>query len=1067
MHLRSLVSILLLATLLAIPTAASAAREVAPQPPLDVKHLNYHPIGAFKPGEPIPTTAAPPPADGNGIFNPSGQWVAYDTNVYESLNLPQRQAGDESASDPPGNGGQPYGFCPPAPGHAPWGKCANHQLEYLDYYERTMKAILGDFGVVIKRYQFESPGSGPRGAFLSTAPGRSFNISATVPGADNPEETVLVSGHYDFTDSGPAAAWDSSEGHAEVIRMAKIMADYWRATGTRPSATIKFIPWDQEESGTLGSKHYVENNVPPGEEDEIRGYFNVDPCAGAFPAYYHGSGDEGSRIPMVLQLADPSGQVEERDATEIEAFNARAETIVDEVFEHLDDTITTASGARDIFVTPAEAEAEGKTADRHRVVTALGGLLAFTSDYSNFEGIGVPIFNLFPDMIGPHADGTPASAEGVSILHTPRDNLTTINALTGPDQSGITASEGWMKGMELCAQLESWYMLQPQMAGAQSVSPDPVAYYEALPNEGVVDQPVEFDAGGTYQYASMTTRTLVDADRLKFEWDFGDGTTGSGRSVKHAYESVGRYETKLTVTNRDTRQRDTMTLPVTIVLSPLLPPVLDKLPPENDGGKIDLKWTYEAPEGIEGYLVQEAEDFRFLFTDDAEGEISDKWEVSPGSGARAEWQKSNSPRPKTRGNEHVEGESSYWTGGSPTAAPVGVNEMQTMTTKEPITVTGDNPLLTYWSLFQMELDDAGRVEAAIDDGNPDTPLDFDVVDSVTGTFEPDAPDTALGKGFEFRSVPLFKYKDRKIYLRFTWALGDTEGNRVQPAGWYVDDIRMFSGAFQDIGQTTEKAFTVTDAPTGNDGYRVQAVFADGVSSAPSAPEGIRVINGGPSRRKSDAGGGFPCATAAGFEAASVRRDKRGVRFGFSRRAGASGVTVAVRRVSRGRRLLKRPKLVRRFRDKTAAFNWNGKVKGRRLPAGIYEVRFATRIGDTADIRRASLRAAGKRLRPGPRHAIAPSCDLVATFGAARPAFGGRQKRKLVARYTLGESSKVTLQLRRGKKVVRRLKSGMRAAGTRHAVRIPARKLRRGKYTLRLRAKSGTRTVTKKIKVVRL
>src|SRR5205085_1468654 len=156
------------------PVGASAAAD-PPQPPIDrgvLKSL-YNPVGFFKPGDPIPTPDKPPaPTGPGGVYNPSGHWSAYDSNVYESLNFPGRQAGDTT------------------------------------------------------------------------------NNAGIVPGADHPEQEIIVSGHYDFTDAGPAAAWDSSEGHTEVIRIAKIMTDYWRATGTRPAVTVKFMPWSAEESGT-------------------------------------------------------------------------------------------------------------------------------------------------------------------------------------------------------------------------------------------------------------------------------------------------------------------------------------------------------------------------------------------------------------------------------------------------------------------------------------------------------------------------------------------------------------------------------------------------------------------------------------------------------------------------------------------------------------------------------------------------------------------------------------------------------------------------------------------------
>lgn len=461
--------------------------------------MEYVPIGKYGPagqntvvpGETpsvtLPATNSPLTPTSGRKYNPSGEYVAYDTNLFETLTWPYRAAGDTADNDPPGNGGnQPdYGKCdplaPPDPdGFAPLtaaaGRCPNHHLEYLDYFEETMKEILGPFGVTVERYPFESPGS------TNTKMGQSHNVAAIVPGADHPDETVIVSGHYDQTTEGPASAWDSAEGHAEVIRMAKIMADYWEATGTRPSATIKFAPWDQEESGLLGSADYVANNIPPGEEDKVRAYFNVDPCAGAYPAFYRGN--PADRVPLTLQLVNPDDHADDADFTaEVEAFNTRAETIVDEVFDHLDDQLFTATGAPPIYVSDAEEAAGQGDSQRSEIPTTLGGLLLFTSDYTNFEAVGVPFFNLSPAFFGPSANGDPNREDGIAMLHTPNDNHRTINGLTSVDQTGQTVSEGWAKGMELCAHLESWYMLQPEMAGGQTANQDVVAYYEALPNE--------------------------------------------------------------------------------------------------------------------------------------------------------------------------------------------------------------------------------------------------------------------------------------------------------------------------------------------------------------------------------------------------------------------------------------------------------------------------------------------------------------------------------------------------------------------------------------------------------
>jgi len=884
---------------LLVPSTSLAARTVAPQPSLDISKLPFEPVGFFKPGDPIPATADPPKFTEGGIFNPSGHWSAYDSDVFESLNFPTRQADDKSANDPLGNEGSPYGFCPQGgvdeggsdPQFFGAGRCRNHQLEYLDYYERTMKAILGDFGVVVHRYPFQSPGStnnagvrsaaGNNGAGTSTAPGQSYNISAEVPGADNPEETVLVSGHYDSTDSGPAAAWDSSEGHTEVIRMAKMMADYWRATGTRPSATVKFIPWDQEETGPVGSLDYVTNNVPPGQEDEVRGYFNVDPCAGAFPAYYHGDGNPASRVSQVLQLASPDGQAKAGDKAEFTAFNKQSEGIIDQVFDRIDgQTVHTAAGDQPVFVTDAESKRAGdpdfgKTPDRNQVVTALGGLLIFSSDYRNFEAIGVPFFNLAPDMFGPHADPTTDSpttnSEGVAILHTPKDNLLTLNRLTDPDQSGATASDGWMKGMEECAALESWGMLQPNMGGAQTINSDPVAYYTALPNEALQNQQVTFDGTGSYEYAATGTRALVPDDGLDYRWDFGDGTTGRGRTVKHAYTDVGKYETTLTLVNKVSGQSDTMSVPVTVIGSNFTPPVLEKLTATNDGGTFPLKWTFETSRpGFQGFAIEETDDYRALFNDDAEALPEVKWTANKPENPKIQpWQRSDSPTQKFRGNQAHGGKTSYWTGTSPADFPApGAGDIiqgdSILTTKESI----DIPLkgataLQYFSLFQNEGDDTGRVEVAIDDGNPATAPDWQPVniEQATNTAagqqddlicDPSQPATQQ-TGFHPVIVPLEQFHGRKVLIRFVMHYGAENRAVSQPCGWYIDDITMTTGDFYEIGQTSGKTYTVAQAPTGVDAYRIKGIFNDGVRTAGSNIEQVTVTNGGPKRRPQGTG----------------------------------------------------------------------------------------------------------------------------------------------------------------------------------------------------------------------
>ena len=1023
------------------------------QPTPDINHMEYAyadggkaPPGSYQWGEPIPG-----PGDAGNINpNPSGKYLAYDMNVFESLTYPGRQPGDTTTNDAPGNGGLPYGFCPPNPMYVPQGHCENHQLEYLDHYERTMKEMLSDFGVVIKRYPFTSPGSrqvegvGTVGG-LQAAPGSAVNISATIPGADHPDEEILVSGHYDFTDGAHAAAWDSSEGHTAVIRIAKIMSDYWRKTGTRPSATIKFIPWDSEESGSFGSADYVANNIPPGNESKVRGYFNMDPCAGAYPAFYHGN--PGQRIQEVLQLADPAAEEDDAAKAKVEKFNARAEKIVDEVFDHLDDKLISEPGQPDIFVSNAEAAAGGPASQRGEIVTALGGLLAFSSDYANFDEIGVPVFNLFPDIFGPHADGTPASAEGVAILHNPRDNLVTLNQLTGTDQSGLNASEGWAKGQEMCAQLEGWYMLQPEMGGAQNRNNDVVAYYEALPNEAIQKQRVKFDASGTYQYSDAGARSYVDESDLEFTWDFGDGASAKGKVVEHPYADIGRYTSTLTVRNRKTGQTDTMTIPVEVIGSSFEGPTLNKPEPKDEDGNFPLAWEFEGDtDGFAHFGIEESTDLRLLVNDDAEGDITALWEPSqPDDPQMQAWQKSDGS-PAIRGNQRRSGNSSYWTGAIP-PAPAPTSQGSILTLKAPIAIPEKGePSLSYFSLFQNEGDDEGRVEAAIEDGNPDTPLQWQPIDVIGGLFDPQDPTGTASAELEPRAASLGRFRGKQILLRFNYMLGAEDRVASQPAGWYIDDIKVESGTWKEIGTSSTKNFEVFGKAKGTYGYRVKGVYNDGIETAPSNAEPVEVTSGA-----KVAGVVANCASTLGFRGVSAQREGRGVRLTHTRRVGKP-VRVSIVRQAVGRRILGN-KAIRSFRNPPRSFTYRGGAR-----SGYYVARFRMELGRHDAIREIGLRRSGGRwtvLKPFHRPA---SCSTLRSFKLGRPVFGGTRTRPLKIDFRLARKARVAVTVYRGKKIVRTYKATDRLGRISYHLSLPAEFLRRGDYRVQLRlANSKTRS----------
>lgn len=522
-----------------------------------ISNMPYKPTPAIELIPPLPDPNSVPKA------NPTGQYNAYDLNAYETIWFPERQPGDADAKAAPG-GAITHGTCPP-------NGCANHSLEFGKFWVKTMTPLVRPLGGTVHSYKFFSSGSNLPPYVFAQPAGLGQNLQAIVPGSEHPEQMVIVSGHYDQTDSGPGSAWDSAEGHATVIRIAKVMMDYWRKTGTRPAVSVKFTAWDGEEAGSNGSAAYVRDNIQPFPNGRVRGYFNLDPCAGAYPAYYRGN--PAIRTPMVMQLANPETTPIPANRGLIEAFNTQAREIVGDVFNHLDDNLTDVPGSPEIFISDEEAERDGTDSQEDEVVTALGGLAQFTSDYANFERIGIPILNLFPDYFGPHEDGTQGRVDGIGIIHTPNDNLRSLNALTGVDQSGSIPSEGWYKGLEMCAHMHSWFMLQANMGGATAVGREAVAYFEARsePNLEVEEQispftagkQIKFDASGSHAYATADYRSLIPADKLRFSWDFGDGAQASGLKVSHAYRKSGSYKAVLTVQGPG-GLRDAMTLFISI-----------------------------------------------------------------------------------------------------------------------------------------------------------------------------------------------------------------------------------------------------------------------------------------------------------------------------------------------------------------------------------------------------------------------------------------------------------------------------------------------------------------------
>lgn len=70
----------------------------------------------------------------------------------------------------------------------------------------------------------------------------------------------------------------------------------------------------------------------------------------------------------------------------------------------------------------------------------------------------------------------------------------------------------------------------------------PTAGFNANPTSGMVALDVNFDASGSSD---------SDGSIVSYDWDFGDGSTGTGQFASHTYANVGSFTATLTVTDDD------------------------------------------------------------------------------------------------------------------------------------------------------------------------------------------------------------------------------------------------------------------------------------------------------------------------------------------------------------------------------------------------------------------------------------------------------------------------------------------------------------------------------------
>ncbi len=134
----------------------------------------------------------------------------------------------------------------------------------------TFELSCEDYGLV---YRLSANGQSPLLRLTAQSENRGqvpvFNVLASIPGSELPEEYVMLSAHYDSWEGGSGAT-DNGTGSVLMMEAARILAEVYPA----PRRTILIGLWNGEEQGLNGSHAFVEDH--PEVVEGLQALFNQD-----------------------------------------------------------------------------------------------------------------------------------------------------------------------------------------------------------------------------------------------------------------------------------------------------------------------------------------------------------------------------------------------------------------------------------------------------------------------------------------------------------------------------------------------------------------------------------------------------------------------------------------------------------------------------------------------------------------------------------------------------------------------------------------------------------------------
>ncbi len=364
------------------------------------------------------------------------------------------------------------------------------------------------------------------------------NVIGEIPGKTNPDDIFIIGSHIDDFQYTPGAD-DNGSGAVATLLAADILSHYqW-------GCTLRFAFWTAEEQGFLGSNAYAKRAHNAGEN--ILGYLNLDMLAwntiGSDPVinlFYEPS------VPPSLPLAQLYANV-------VSAYNLDLDPILG-TGEYASDHVSFWNyGFTSILAI------EDYLGDFNPNIHEPGDTPAHTDPayFTNFVKASIATYA--------HMSGCLiSSSKGYLDGH-----VTTANGEAPIEGVSVTANDGQGNAYSATTDLTGYYIMTLP-PGSYTVTASLVDYSpQSRSATIIVDKvtsldfalqqvPCEPATGLNFTWLPLEpvnaevvtfTGSSDGSEPFTYTWDFGDSSSGIGRTATHTYANSGNYTVVFTATN--------------------------------------------------------------------------------------------------------------------------------------------------------------------------------------------------------------------------------------------------------------------------------------------------------------------------------------------------------------------------------------------------------------------------------------------------------------------------------------------------------------------------------------